>query len=467
MAEIKEKNRIEEQKKKVFDKKPQVNLVSACGVKNGIIKMDQVSVDYFTTLFDKSNFSFCYFIPASGSGSRMFQFLYEFLNKPDSKNVMQIEKFFNHLNQFAFYSFLPNEIQKEELLDSENIKNIILFILEKNGLNYSHFPKGLIPFHSIGPFVLNPFQEQIVQAIRIKEQNLSIHFTINNDFEKEIENSIQNVLRFNYKKVDYSFSYQNPNTDSFAFYKDGELVYEKDDQAFKKPSGHGALLDNLQKITSDIIFLKNIDNIQNYKKSDSSTTYIKVLSGIVLEFRSVMKKLFENPTLDYLTEVNQQYKLFPENNIPNLTKKEIQALANKPIRVCGMIKNEGQPGGGPFWVNHNGIIHKQIIEKSQIEGNVNQLTLLANSSHFNPVMMACCIKDLEGNLINLVKYAELSEYFIIEKKHKGKSIFFIELPGLWNGSMAHWNTIFVEVPSETFSPVKTVLDLLEPAHLED
>ncbi|MFN5418102.1 MAG: DUF4301 family protein [Flavobacteriia bacterium] len=458
---------IETQKEKVFGKKPTLKLLNPCKIGSGILEYDEVKRKDLIQAFEKKQKTVSFFIPASGSGSRMFQFLYEFLNQPDENNVQLIERFFNNFENFAFYRLLPKEIKELNLDDNPKIEEIILYILEKEGLNFANYPKGLIPFHKNGPFILNPYQEQVLQAINLLEDKVNVHFTINENFENEIKHSIQNVTTLVGKEVFVDFSYQKKETDAISFYKDESVVKDDNGIILTRPAGHGALLSNLNEIESDFIFLKNIDNVQNYNHSQKSKDSFKFLGGIALEFQKEMTFLQANPSVDQLFILNAKYQLLDEKLIEDFDQQQILDLINRPFRICGMIKNEGQPGGGPFWVEENGIINKQIIEKAQIENSFEQLKLLVQSTHFNPVMMVACPMDLNGNKFDLMDFSDESKYFLIEKKFKGKSIYFSELPGLWNGSMAKWNTVFVEIPSDTFSPVKTVLDLLNKSHLED
>ncbi len=454
------------QKNKVFGEKPILKLKNPCKIDHGILEFSEEQTKDLIKRFDKNNSTVSFFIPASGSGSRMFQFLYEFLYQPDENNVQLIEKFFNNFQNFAFHRILPREIRQLNLTENPEIEKIINFILKEEGLNFSSFPKGLIPFHKNGPFILNPFQEQVLQAINLIDSKINIHFTINENFEKEIKSSIESVTKLVGKRVYLHFSNQKKDTDAYSFYADKSPVLNENGEVMTRPSGHGALLCNLNEISSEFIFIKNIDNIQNYNHSHKSKASFKFLGGIALEFKIALKKLNENPSLDNLIEVNDKFQLFEPSEIMNFTKADILNFINRPFRVCGMIKNEGQPGGGPFWVEENGVLTKQIIEKAQIENSFEQLKLLVKSTHFNPVMMVACPLNLNGEKYDLHKFCDDSKFFLIEKKYQGKSIYFSELPGLWNGSMAFWNTIFVEVPSDTFSPVKTVLDLLDKAHLE-
>jgi len=298
----------------------------------------------------------------------------------------------------------------------------------------------------------------------MKEDNVSFHFTVQPKFEDAIRKGIYQAQGLTGQIYNVSFSDQDQKTNSIAFIDNGEPLKLEDGRILERPAGHGALLENLNKIDTDLIFIKNIDNLQHLSKSDKATTIWKLLGGIMIDYREKVKKIVESPSIEGITLLNNEYQLFDANILKNMSIEEMLALLNRPSRVCGMVRNDGQPGGGPFWINDNGIISKQIIEKSQITMKGNQYRLMVQSTHFNPVMIVASPKDLNGNKFDLQDFKDESKFFVVKKKYKGQSISFTELPGLWNGSMAHWNSIFVEIPSVTFSPVKTVLDLLEDAH---
>ena len=226
-------------------------------------------------------------------------------------------------------------------------------------------------------------------------------------------------------------------------------------------------MDNLNSITSDLIFIKNIDNVQHFAKSKVSQETWKYLGGMAIWFQERINKLIKSPSMEELIKLNNHYQFIHQNLISELTVEDIPNLLNRPFRICGMVRNEGQAGGGPFWVEEHGKISKQIVEKSQINLKGKQYRLMVQSTHFNPVVIVAVNKDSNGKQFDLREYSDESKYFVVNKKFKGKNISFSELPGLWNGSMAYWNTIFVEIPTKSFSPVKTVLDLLGKAHRED
>lgn len=454
--------KIKEQKEKVFSNNPEVQLVAPCIVGNGILQLSDETIEFYKNTFENSIQRIGFFIPASGSGSRMFQFLQDFLVEPTDENRSLVERFFNKIDSFAFFNHLPKEIQSNLQNKTQDIHEFITYLLSENGLNYAQIPKGLIPFHEYEGYDLNPFQEQILQISKLAIQSV-VHFTIQAEYESEIKASIQDFVHGN--AINVVFSEQDKATNSIAFTNDGGVLIDDSGKMLTRPAGHGALLNQLNEIDEDVIFVKNIDNIQHQAFAGPSTDALKVLGGILHSFKVEAREIVLNPTLEGFKQFCEQYHLLDATEMQSiLNKEQIIEVLNRPIRICGMVKNDGQPGGGPFWVQSNGVISKQIVEKSQISLKGEQYHLMAQSSHFNPVMIALSTKDLNGTKIDLTNYKDDNNYFIVHKKHYGVPIRFIELPGLWNGGMAFWNTVFVEVPSESFSPVKSVLDLLEKGH---
>ena len=457
-------SKIEEQKAKVIGDHPEVVLVSPCKLDEGILQFTAQEQVNLVDVFEKENFSSCFFIPASGSGSRMFQFLFDFLEAPDEVNRSSVEKFLNHISEFAFFQQLPVETRNKLKDFDVDLDAFVSFLLKEDGMGYGDLPKGLIPFHKNEPFILNPFQEHILQGVRVKEENVSFHFTVQSRYESAIKKVISQIQGLTGQHYEVSFSDQDVDSDSYAFTNDGEPFTLENGQVLNRPAGHGALLENINKINCDYVFIKNIDNVQHFLKSDSSVTTWKLLGGILIDYKKEAKKLYDNPSIEGLKKLNERFQLFNEKMIENLNNEEIKEILNRPTRACGMVRNDGQPGGGPFWVDDNGIISKQIIEKSQITMKGKQYSLMVQSTYFNPVMIVVSTQDLNGNKFDLHNYKDDSKFFIVRKKYKGQDVQFIELPGLWNGSMSNWNSLFIEIPTETFSPVKTVLDLLNDDH---
>lgn len=452
------------QRQNVFDKDSKVRLFAPCRVGEGILQIKKEEKDALIEQFKQKPDKHVYFIPSSGSGSRMFQFLYEFLNNPEESDLSSIEKFINNIDSFAFYHLLPNEMKdkiKENTLDAEELA---AYILHEEGLNFDNAPKGLIPFHFDNPFVLNPFQEHVLQGTRVSNGNAKFHFTIQQEFEQRIKNSISNLEGLTGKKYQVTFSTQSNESDSYAFYEDGKIATETN-VPIRRPAGHGALLNNLNQLDEELIFIKNIDNVQHFNRSESSMESWAVLGGLLQKFRKSLRELANNPSKAALATINEEYQFLSPTELNNVHSEEtILKIINRPNRVCGMVKNNGQPGGGPFWIDDNGEITKQIVEKAQIDLHGEQFRLMVKSTHFNPVMIALCPRNLQNEKLNLNNYSDESKFFVVNKSHKGKEIKFMELPGLWNGGMANWNTLFIELNQNTFSPVKTVLDLLQEEH---
>jgi hypothetical protein len=465
MTELNTESKIAVQREKVFAENPALELVAPCKVGEGIFRPSVQQKEQFVVRFKTESKKLTFFIPASGAGSRMFQFLYEFLETPNDDNRALAERFINSIEDFAFFKYLPLSFRRSIIKDEVRIEDLVAYLLDKDGMNFSSLPKGLVPFHTADPFVLNPFQEQLLQGAKLEVEETKFHFTIQSAYNDQIKKSISFVEGMFGQNFDVSFSEQSKETDSYAFLEDQSILKDDKGNAVTRPAGHGALLANLNALSEELIFVKNIDNVQHFSKSEMSVEALQMLGGILLEFRKQAKKLFREPNAEGLKELNETYQVFSDTDLTDqLSSDEIRAILNRPLRVCGMVKNEGQPGGGPFWVKENGKISKQIVEKAQISTTGEQFRLMVQSTHFNPVIMAVCPLSMEDEKLDLNDFKDASKYFIVNKTQQGKKIKYMELPGLWNGSMANWNTIFVELPSSVFSPVKTVLDLLGDQH---
>jgi hypothetical protein len=457
---------IDNQRDKVFGKQPEVNLVAPCKLGEGIIHFIQIQRENLIQKFNQSECNSTFFIPASGSGSRMFHFFFEFLENPTEENRSQVERFLNHIEEFAFFQKIPIEIREKLNSHDINLDEFVDFLLDKDGMSFGVLPKGLVPFHKIGPFILNPFQEQILQGVKVNEGKTSFHYSIQPSKEAEIRNGVKSTKELSGTDFEVTYSYQNETTNAVAFDQDQNPILLDGGKILTRPAGHGALIENLNTINADIIFIKNIDNIQHFGKSKQAIDTWKYLGGIALWFEEERNKLAENPTFEGLYELNKNFQFIANSEIEKLEIEQIIEILDRPFRICGMVRNEGQPGGGPFWIEEDGKISKQIVEKSQISNKSEQYRLMVKSTYFNPVMIAAVNKDIHGKPFDLIEYRDENKYFVVKKNHKGQDIYFSELPGLWNGSMAYWNSIFVEIPTETFSPVKTILDLLDHSHKE-
>ena len=457
------KTTIELQLERLRAPQPALNLVSACRIRDGIIVLNEEKAEELARSFYLTEKKIAVFIPASGSGSRMFHFLFEFLDNPNESNSGYVERFLTHIEDFAFFHQFPISIQKALRNRSMDLDAFVSFILNNKGYGLAHLPKGLIPFHKNGPFLLCPIQEHVVQGQLLNQNTCSFHFTIQPKFQEYIQRQLEFLEGMTSRKFEVSFSVQNPDTNAVAFDDHFQPIMNGEGDYLTRPAGHGALLENFNEVDSDLVFIKNIDNIQHYNHSEVSVKTQRMLGGLFLEVQEKMDQLIGNFSEAAWNKFNAEYQLFHEsaNNLPD---NEKLALLRRPLRICGMVRNEGQPGGGPFWVENNGEVTKQIVEKAQINPKSDQVRVMVQSSHFNPAVMVCQGKNSDGSKINLNDYQDENAYFKVSKSHNGQSIHFVELPGLWNGSMAKWNTVFVEISSKAFSPVKSILDLLDKAH---
>lgn len=455
---------LEEQRIRIQTAQPEVKLVAACKAGEGIIQIPNEKHTQLRQRFYYTQASKAYFVPASGSGSRMFEFLFDFLEAPTEDNRGAVERFLNHVEDFAFFHQFPIHIQEQLRQRTMDIEAFVAYILNNNGMGLAHLPKGLVPFHKHGPFLLNPFHEHVLQGMEVTHEDCHFHFTIRPNFQQRINEQLTFLEGLTGKQFAISFSVQNPHTDAYAFTSDGEIALCENGSALRRPAGHGALLENLQQVNADLIFLKNIDNVQHLDKSEEAIKTQQMLAGLLLEAHDAMVEVLKNPSHAAVVELNHIYQLYDPKLVEQSSLETLITLLERPLRVCGMVRNEGQSGGGPFWIEDNGVVSKQIVEKAQINMRGDQYRVMIQSTHFNPVLMVCQGRNWDGTPIDFEKYRDNSKYFVVNKRYRGRDIRFMELPGLWNGSMAHWNSIFVEVYSETFSPVKTILDLLDASH---
>lgn len=444
-----------------------LDVTAACRVGDGIQTFTETQKELFRAKAKAEAPNISYFVPASGSGSRMFEFLFEFLQYPNAENSQRAARFFSRLSDFALFQKLPQELKIAYFNGSLSLESLLEYLFSEVGLNYAKIPKGLIPFHAHEPFVLNPFQEHIVQASCLPFLNCVFHFTIQQEFEKDFIQAIQDLEALTGQKYCVNYSTQDPATDAFVFQLDGNLLLDTNDQPIRRPAGHGTLLQNLQALNATYILVKNIDNVQHYTQQDASNQNWEFLVGLQLQIREDLKRFVRNNDFQGLCEWNTEFCLFDQQEIISLEYKDWKELLNRPIRVCGMVRNDGQPGGGPFYIQKNGFRSKQIIEKAQLTHLHNASQLMLQSTHFNPVIMVLSPCDLEGKPHDLQDFKDDTTCFVVEKQQDGQKVKFVEQPGLWNGAMAKWNTLFVELPAHIFSPVKSVVDLLENAHLSN
>ncbi len=457
-----------------------MQLEKAATPQNGVTVLTDSQVQAYSMHFDelKNRKKIVKFVPASGAASRMFKSLFAAIE--EGKQDKSVTEFAEKINNFAF----AQELKKLNA-ESDEIKGLIENLLLDKGLGYGILPKGLLAFHKYENTARTPLEEHLVEGALYANTNqqVNIHLTVSPEHKAKFEDLVAQKLGFYEQKYDVkyniSYSIQKPATDTIAVDLNNEPFRENNGQLLFRPAGHGALLANLNDVEADIIFIKNIDNVVPDRLKETTVSYKKALAGLLLEIQEKIKEyLLILKEQNILSSEIAEIKAFVEHVLCNtlslgfeqkseLEKAHILAdILNRPIRVCGMVRNQGEPGGGPFWCkNTDGTTSLQIVESAQVNFNDElQKAIFANSTHFNPVDLVCATKDIHGDKFDLTQFVDAQTGFITEKSKDGKTLKAMELPGLWNGSMSHWNTIFVEVPSITFNPVKTINDLLRPEH---
>lgn len=464
---------------------PFSNIQRAATVGDGIIRLSEIEkknlLDKYEQLTD--NKTIYKFVPASGAASRMFKDLVKYQTAEDTNSRQKAIEFIHSLTDYAFYENLVTAMQQlgfslSDEIEKDNYKLILDVLLYDKGLNYTFLPKALLTFHRYADSLRTAFEEHLTEAALYAKSSdgiCHIHFTISEQHEPFFHKLLLKVKDYyeqRYQvKYDISFSQQLRSTDTLAATTDNQPFRDANGQLVFRPGGHGALIDNLANIDADLVFIKNIDNVCYENQIEDTVSYKKTLAALLL---SLQKKLFNyvellttNETLstDKLTEIQH----FAENELrisfahPQETQVALLNHLNRPIRVCGMVKNEGAPGGGPFLVkDETGETSWQIVETAQIDiENKTQQSVLQQSTHFNPVDLVCSFRQFNGNSFQLKEFVDENTGFISSKSFEGQTLRAMELPGLWNGAMAQWITIFVEVPLSTFHPIKTVFDLKE------
>ena len=473
---------------------PYLKIEKAASIGSGILQIPESEIPKFVdiwSLYLNSQKKVTKFVPASGAASRMFKDLFAFLEANYDTPQTDFEKtFFDHISQFAFYAVLNDNCLKkygksiENLMQESQYKPIVKTLLSETGMDYGNLPKGLLLFHKYSEGNRTPVGEHLTEGTfyaKDKNGNVNVHFTVSAEHQSLFELLVAARKSGYGHKLDagftVSYSIQKPATDTLAVDSENQPFRNEDGSLLFRPGGHGALIENLNDIDSDIVFIKNIDNVVPDRLKEDEARYKKMLAGILVArqkqaFEYLEELISENPDSGKMAEILAftQKELSIESNksfadADELKKYLIRKL-NRPFRVCGMVKNEGEPGGGPFIaVNPDGTASPQILESSQIDpSDVQAVDAFRNGSHFNPVDLVCAVKDYRGSKFDLTQYVDKNTGFISQKSKSGKELKALELPGLWNGAMSDWNTIFVEVPISTFNPVKTVNDLLRPEH---
>ncbi len=466
---------------------PFLQLSKAATVGDGIIRLTDEEIAQVISEFDKSaadgEIALLKFVPASGAATRMFKSLFGFLQ--EDKKDKSVDEFFAKLKDFAFYEDLKTSLAADGYeIESADEKTIASYFLTAKGLGYGELPKGLLKFHNYTERSRTPLEEHLVEGAKYANagSNVQIHFTVSPEhrdkFEKLVVEAIPSYQTQYGVRYIVSFSEQKSSTDTIAVNLDNTPFREKDDSLLFRPAGHGALLENLGQLDADIIFIKNIDNVVPDRIKGETITYKKALAGIVLRYQkrifAYLDKLAGNADAALLAELDGFFRnelcVIPPAGFESWSDEKKKAYfvgkLDRPLRACGMVKNQGEPGGGPFWAeNADGSSSLQIVESAQVDvDNADQNSIFKNSTHFNPVDLVCAVKNKKGELYDLKKFRDPLTGFITGKSKDGKELKAQELPGLWNGSMADWNTLFVEVPLITFNPVKTVNDLLREQH---
>lgn len=473
---------------------PFLKLDGAASIEKGILAPTEEEMKAYLAAWDaymEGEKKIVKFVPASGAASRMFKNMFEFLGAEYDVPTTDFEKkFFDNVHHFAFFGDLNAACEKnngkgiDALVAEGNYKAVVANLLEAAGLNYGALPKGLLKFHSYEDGVRTPLEEHLVEGALYaagKTGKVNVHFTVSTEHRELFKALVDEKVAAYAAKygVEYlvSFSEQKPSTDTVAadmenkpFRDNGKLLF--------RPGGHGALIENLNDLDADVIFIKNIDNVVPDRLKDETVTYKKLIAGVLV---TLQKKAFEYLELldggKYTHEQLEEIIRFVQNDLC-CRKADIKDLEdadlviylrkklNRPMRICGMVKNVGEPGGGPFLAyNPDGTVSLQVLESSQIDmSDPEKKAMFENGTHFNPVDLVCAVRDYKGNKFNLVNYVDKATGFISYKSKSGKELKALELPGLWNGAMSDWSTIFVEVPLGTFNPVKTVNDLLREQH---
>lgn len=460
---------IEEQQLYLKRKTSFIQLIRAAAINDGIIKLDTNKQKEVADFFDQAlkTLDLISFIPASGAASRMFQPLLVALEKNDLEQLASLA------SQFENFPF-GKQLQAK---DGTEKVNELLF---EAGLNYANLPKLLLDFHTENGHATTPFESHIEEniALNTSDAAVSIHFTLSPNHENAFLEKLELLKsKFSANKLDITYSFQDKASDTISIDEDDLLLRDENGKIVKRPGGHGALVHNLNRINADLILIKNVDNIAHKDHRTNSLHHKKVLAGLAAMLKEQIDWYlvkFEEGILNKQDVID--FNAFIESYFHQNFSAEIEAnwikasqklanLVDRPFRVCGMVPNTGEPGGGPFWIENKGAISLQIIEKAQINTEAaDQVEILNKATHFNPVDIACMVKNHRGEKYDLHKYVDREAVFIAHKNYKGKPIYALELPGLWNGAMANWLTIFVEMPLETFNPVKVYTDLLKKGH---
>jgi len=473
---------------------PFLKLEAAAAIGRGIVAPNDAERKHFVDAWQKykaEGKKVVKFVPASGAASRMFKDMFAFVDADYDVPTTDFEKkYFDNIDKFAFYAELDAVCRKncgkgiKELMAAGDYKAVAAQMLKAEGLNYGQLPKGLLLFHNYPEGPRTPMEEHLVEGALYAASNgeAHVHFTVSHEhmelFRQKVAQKADQYAKKYGIKYDITFSEQKPSTDTVAANPDGTPFRNDDGSLLFRPGGHGALIENLNEIEADVIFVKNIDNVVPDRLKADTVEWKQVIAGVLV---CLQQKAFEYLRLldtgKYTHEQIEEMIRFVQQDLC-CRKQDIKELEdadlviylrkklNRPMRVCGVVKNVGEPGGGPFLTyNQDGTVSLQILESSQIDkSNKEYMEMFTKGTHFNPVDLVCAVRDYKGQPFDLPKYVDPTTGFISQKSKSGKELQALELPGLWNGAMSDWSTIFVEVPLSTFNPVKTVNDLLRDQH---
>ncbi len=477
---------------------PPVRLSKAAVVGDGIIRFSQEEESRLRKVYKNRDreTEVLKFIPASGAASRMFKALFNFLGDfdPASDDLEaylaepghgDMRKFAKNLQDFPFYGLVQSRIRGKATDKATELYEFVRELLAEDGLNYGFYPKGLLPFHNYEGNLATPFEEHLYEgaAYACTGETAVLHFTISPQhselFNREFDGLRDRVGDQVHCSFTVGYSFQKPSTDTIAVTPENTPFRDDEGKILFRPGGHGALIENLNDQEADLIFIKNIDNVVVRPELDTITRWKEILGGYLIELQEQafsFYRMLSDGSLDH--DLLNRIRTFLEDQLNARFGEGFQGLSieeqvavlqdklARPIRVCGMVKNEGEPGGGPFWITDDkGHDSLQIIESAQVDmSDPGQKSLFEDSTHFNPVDLVCGVRNAYGEKYNLLNFVDEKQGFITGKTSEGRPLKALELPGLWNGGMAYWNTVFAEVPVSTFNPVKTVNDLLKPAH---
>ena len=460
---------------------PYLNVIKAATIDDGMIRLGDAKAAKLAKDFDDQafNLKLLKFVPASGAASRMFKSLFAALE--EDKIDKSVNEFLERLQEFAFYNNL-SKLVGSEIAD---YKTVLKYLLTDAGLDYGSLPKGLLEFHKYGKKTRTPAEEHLVEGAKYANSNgkVNLHFTVSPEHQSKFNALIDSVLvEYEEKygvKYSISFSEQKPSTDTIAVNLDNTPFRNANGDLLFRPAGHGALLENLNDQDADVVFIKNIDNVVPDNLKKQTVIYKKALASLLLSYQEAIfaflkmidgVKMNEVDVEEMAAFLENELCILPPDGFDDLSLEEqieyCRTKLNRPLRICGMVQNVGEPGGGPFWAkNVDGSTSLQVVESAQIDlKNLQQKEIFEKATHFNPVDLICTMKDYKGQKFNLLNFRDPKTGFNTQKSQSGKDLKAQELPGLWNGAMANWNTLFVEVPLITFNPVKTVNDLLRPEH---